>query len=311
MAKGSAARGALKHDGQPKLPTEPWSEPQFSGQFETAIGSSVVEQIVIGHTPGDVLRELVQNEFDAGGHRMTVTFGSNHLNIAGSGKPVDKAGWERLSVILGTGLVIGSRGASREVQPKENGIGSKNFGLRSLFLFGDRIYLRSLRKMAILDLQTLGNLLASDPSAGRDGVSIDVPYRGAQFGKLEPFTEEREQAALNTMAAEIPYTLVKLALPTGGRSLNNLAIESQRCKRRIIWKQTAESFRCRTKGVSGLRREVRLTDGTEGSRRPVIRFNEVEFQRRAVIPEQYRGRDFPSYFRSQRDHCRIGISLVT
>ena len=86
----------------------PWSEPQISGRFETAIGSSIVEQIVIGHTPADVLRELVQNEFDAHGHRMHVTFGPEHLNVTGSGKPVDKAGWERLSVILGTGVVIGS-----------------------------------------------------------------------------------------------------------------------------------------------------------------------------------------------------------
>jgi hypothetical protein len=74
---------------------------------------------------------------------MQATFGQEHLNISGTGRRVDKAGWERLSVILGTGDVISSGGISRKVQPKENGIGSKNFGLRSLFLFSDRIYLRS------------------------------------------------------------------------------------------------------------------------------------------------------------------------
>ena len=121
----------------------PWSAPPISDRFETAIGSSIVEQIVIGHTPADILRELVQNEFDAGGHQMQATFGQEHLNISGTGRRVDKAGWERLSVILGTGDVISSGGISRKVQPKENGIGSKNFGLRSLFLFSDRIYLRS------------------------------------------------------------------------------------------------------------------------------------------------------------------------
>jgi hypothetical protein len=109
----------------------PWSAPEISDHFETAIGSSVVEQIVIGHTPGDILRELVQNEFDAKGHEMRVTFGHEHLNISGTGRHVDKAGWERLSVILGTGDVISPGGVSRKVQPKENGIGSKNFGLRS------------------------------------------------------------------------------------------------------------------------------------------------------------------------------------
>ena len=133
-----------------------WSEPPISGRFEPAIGSSIVEQIVIGHTPADVLRELVQNEFDAHGHRMRVTFGPDHLNVTGGGKPVDKTGWERLSVILGTGVVIGSTADAREVRPKENGIGSKNLGLRTLFLFGDRIYLRSSGKMAVLDLKRSG-----------------------------------------------------------------------------------------------------------------------------------------------------------
>src|SRR6516162_11527536 len=80
---------------------ESWSEPQLSGQFQTAIGSSIVEQIVSGHTPADVLRELVQNEFDAHGREIIVAFGPDHLNVTGSGKPVDRAGWQRLSVILG------------------------------------------------------------------------------------------------------------------------------------------------------------------------------------------------------------------
>jgi hypothetical protein len=95
----------------------PWSEPQIAGRFETAIGSSIVEQIVIGHTPADVLRELVQNEFDARGHRMHVTFGPEHLNVTGSGKPVDKAGWERLSVILGTGVVSVSASFDLPMKP--------------------------------------------------------------------------------------------------------------------------------------------------------------------------------------------------
>jgi hypothetical protein len=68
----------------------PWSEPQTSGRFETAIGSSIVEQIVIGHTPADVLRELVQNEFDAHGHRIQVTFGSR-VGIHLTGRPMRRA----------------------------------------------------------------------------------------------------------------------------------------------------------------------------------------------------------------------------
>jgi hypothetical protein len=38
--------------------------------FRTRIGASVIEEFVAGHTVNDVLRELVQNEFDAGGETM-------------------------------------------------------------------------------------------------------------------------------------------------------------------------------------------------------------------------------------------------
>jgi hypothetical protein len=160
---------------------------------------------------------------------------------------------------LGRGDIISPGGVSRKVQPKENGIGSKNFVLRSLFLFSDRIYLCSAGKMAVLDLKTLGNQLVPDQlSRGRPGVSIDVPYRTDQFGKLEPFTLEREQAALDQMATEIPHTLVKLVVASQKRSLNQLAISAERLKRRISWRQEAQTVRCRTKGVTGLRRDVRL-----------------------------------------------------
>jgi hypothetical protein len=310
MTTTKRLRSQRRHPAAAPDTGAPWSEPQTSGRFETAIGSSIVEQIVIGHTPADVLRELVQNEFDAHGHRIQVTFGSDHLNVAGSGKPVDKAGWGRLSVILGTGVVIGSNADGREVRPKENGIGSKNLGLRTLFLFGDRIYLRSSGKMAVLDLKTVGTLIDPDSATrGRRGVSIDVPYRADRFDKLEPFTVEREQIALDMMATEIPFTLVKLALPGGSRSLNILNIDATRSNRRIIWRQDAEPHRCRTQGIAGIRRHVRLTDTVGGKDVSTTRFSEIEFQRRVPISAEYNSIEFPNYFRSQKTHCRIGISL--
>jgi hypothetical protein len=113
-----------------------------------------VEQFVAGHNAGDVLRELVQNEFDGQGDRLTATFGEDALDVTGNGRGITADGWERLSVIVGTGRVVGDGGAEH-VAPKTNGIGSKNFGLRSLFLFGDQIYVRSRGHVALLDLPTL------------------------------------------------------------------------------------------------------------------------------------------------------------
>lgn len=47
-----------------------WAPPQINGEFQTRIGASIVEEFVAGHDASDVLRELVQNEFDAGGNRV-------------------------------------------------------------------------------------------------------------------------------------------------------------------------------------------------------------------------------------------------
>lgn len=91
--------------------------PDFSSSWRTRIGSSFIEQFVAGHDANDVLRELVQNEYDGGGERLTLTFGSRSLEVIGSGRNVDRNGWERLSVIVGTGNVIGSRQAEM-VAPK-------------------------------------------------------------------------------------------------------------------------------------------------------------------------------------------------
>ncbi len=101
--------------------------PDYGATRRTRIGSSVIEQFVAGHDAGDVLRELVQNECDGGGDKLTLTFGSKSVEVIGSGRTVDRSGWERLSVIVGTGNVMGARGAE-VVAPKENGIGSKNSG---------------------------------------------------------------------------------------------------------------------------------------------------------------------------------------
>ncbi|MEB0106888.1 hypothetical protein [Pseudomonas sp. MH9.3] len=114
---------------QPSAEAE-YVPPDFSGSRRTRIGSSFIEQFVAGHDASDVLRELVQNEYDGGGASLTLNFGGHSLEVVGTGRNIERNGWERLSVIVGTGNVLGSR-QEEVVAPKANGIGSKNFGLRS------------------------------------------------------------------------------------------------------------------------------------------------------------------------------------
>ena len=150
----------LDKQGVPENVTA-WALPTVPEEgFRTKIGASVVESSFAGHTPTDVLRELVQNEFDAGGETISVVFGHSDLFVSGSGRPIDRKGWKRLDVVMGTGRVAGDEGHP-VIEAKQNGIGSKNFGLRSLFLFGNRIFVRSAGRMAVLDLPKLGTQIVS------------------------------------------------------------------------------------------------------------------------------------------------------
>ena len=109
------------------------SRPRF------AVGSDFLEHSWLSHTASDMLRELVQNEYDAGGSRLDAVFGNQELRVTGNGNPIDNAGWRRLSVMFSTGRIAGASDGPEEVEAKVNGIGSKNAGLRTLFLVGDRI----------------------------------------------------------------------------------------------------------------------------------------------------------------------------
>ena len=77
-----------------------WGTPELEGGFRTRIGASIVEEFVAGHDASDVLRALVQNEFDAGGNRVSVSFGATALAISGNSGPIDASRWSRL--FLGT-----------------------------------------------------------------------------------------------------------------------------------------------------------------------------------------------------------------
>ena len=279
--------------------------PDFSGSRRTRIGSSFIEQFVAGHDASDVLRELVQNEYDGGGEVLTLTFGSRSLEVTGTGRNIDRKGWERLSVIVGTGNVMGS-GQAEVVVPKENGIGSKNFGLRSLFRFGDEIHVRSGGQVALLDLQTQETGRERDPAwRGEKGVRIHVPYRQESIERLEAFTVEREEHAIELMTAGMPDTLVKLALSGKKLGLREVNIRSIRTGRMLRWKQNAKLERCRTAGVTMVARSGRLIDGDVRG----VSFQEEEFSRSIEIPAEHAMRRFPAYHKLPGGKLKIAVSV--
>ncbi|WP_230628501.1 DUF3883 domain-containing protein [Sphingomonas sp. Leaf37] len=279
--------------------------PDFSASRQIRIGSSFIEQFVAGHDASDVLREVVQNEYDGGGERLKLTFGSRSLEVAGTGRNIDAKGWERLSVIVGTGNVMGSR-QGEVVAPKENGIGSKNFGLRSLFRFGDTIHVRSGGQVALLDLHTQETARVRDLAwSGEKGVRVHIPYRQASTERLEAFTLEREQHALDLMAGGLADTLVKLALSGKRRGLREVQIQSIRTGRSLRWKQDATAGRSRVVGVAMVIRSGRLVDGNAKG----MPFQEEEFSRSVEIPAGHAGRAFPAYYRLPGGCVKIAVSV--
>lgn len=151
-----------------------WRHPEAAVlPLQFSIADSVLKEFVLSHDPSAVLIELVQNEYDAEGTRLEMSFGEDSVTITGNGKPVDHAGWSRLSVMMGTGAVAGS---DRTIKAKANSIGSKNFGLRSLFIYGDQIWVRSGGRQTVLDLHR-GAL--PKPLPERNSPSSWYPHRGA------------------------------------------------------------------------------------------------------------------------------------
>lgn len=274
-------------------------------QFRVA--TSVLDEFALSHTPADVLRELVQNEYDAGGTELVIDLGEDALVVRGNGRTIDKAGWKRLSVMLGHGQI--SDGADR-VEPKVNGIGSKNFGLRSLFLIGDRIHVMSGGRRTILD-RTRGAPpapLAHPESGGQSGVTLIVPYRQADDGRMRAFDHEHEAEALGTIAAELAPALIKLAHPGPGKNLRAVMLRSARLGRELRWRQSARA----DKSVPGLiRRTARLDEnGSALAGAPQV-ITEMEYQRAVTPPTGLSRPDVPGYFRVPAGRIRLSVSLRT
>lgn len=290
--------------------TVEWTPPQVEDKLETRLGGSFVDEFVLGHSASDILRELVQNEFDAGGHAMAVSFGSHALTISGTGSPVRADGWKRLSVIVGTGRTVGAGADGEVIEAKVNGIGSKNFGLRSLFLYGDRIHVRSAGQVAVLDLPTLGTARVADPGGRVEkGVALQIPYRTERFDKLAPFLIEDEREAFDSMSGAMLATLTKLATLSRKKGLRELALRSERLGRTVGWKQSVSELECRAPGIDALRRTGRMQVHQGGAALPSQSFDEIEFGRSIAIPPEFAAIVPPGYFRRPRRRIRIAVSL--
>ena len=265
------------------------------------IGNSVVPEFAQSHAPTDVLRELVQNEYDAGGNELGVNFESDRLVITGNGNPIDAAGWKRLSVMLGTGWV---QNLDMRVEPKVSSIGSKNFGLRSLFNLGDEIWVTSGGKWSVLHCLkgTLYPPRETQDSPSR-GVRVEVPYRHSKTGALEPFTTERRTAWVRQISDSVAATLIKLAHPGRVQSLRRVVLRSHDGSE-ISWQQRAKEDQTPARGVRLVRR--RATQEIAEHRESV---HELEYQARVEIPSEHREKDYPLYFKGGRNRVRIGVSL--
>jgi hypothetical protein len=66
------------------VPADPADlDPQFR------VATSVLDEFALSHTPTDVLRELVQNEYDAGGTELLIDLDQENLVVRGNGSTID------------------------------------------------------------------------------------------------------------------------------------------------------------------------------------------------------------------------------
>ncbi len=269
--------------------------------YQYYVAESVVEQFALSHTPTAILRELVQNEYDAGGQELGVHFSSERLVITGNGDPIDAAGWERLRVMLGTGWVPNS---DTYIEPKKSSIGSKNFGLRSLFTVGDEIEVYSAGKWSALNWRRGAIYPPRETNDSPErGVRIEVPYRPTKVRALEPFTPTRRSAWAREISDSLAETLIKLAHPGRSQSLRQVILRTDDMPE-VSWTQRAREDRTSARGIRVIRREA--LQESAGHRNRVV---ELEYQAQVQVPESHREKDYPSYYRINRNRMWIGVSL--
>lgn len=263
-------------------------EPSDKMDGPAAVGQFLREVSLV-----DLVVELVQNDLDAGATRTSIDFGEHGLVCEGDGEALNGKAWARLESVIGAG---------GDIESKKGGIGSKNHGLRSLFLLGDRIGIQSdgLRT----DLTLRGDIRKPtkfkpafwprqpDADAPRKGTRILAPYRTTPIKvpdgdntTLQPLGSDRLDALFEASVAEAPERFISASRPgapwrytlTLSRHGKGAAIFTFECsplkvKSRGIWSRTC---RVRTDGAAAktiLRRHaVRFTcEITDGGKVPKL-----------------------------------------
>lgn len=183
--------------------------------------AAVVGQFLAELSLQDLVVEMVQNDLDAGATRTVITFGENALICEGNGAGVDANGWMRLSYVLGAG---------GEVAAKKDGIGSKNHGLRALFLMADDVWIQSDgfrvdmtargRSTTPTDFYPASWARAADPASPAKGTRITAAYRTTRLRKpdgdgafLEPLTGEDLDALWLSSSNEAAERFITASAP--------------------------------------------------------------------------------------------------
>lgn len=183
--------------------------------------SGVFGQFLSDLSLNDLVVELVQNDLDAGATRTVIFFGAAKISAEGDGTAIDDGGWKRLEYLLGAG---------GEVEAKKDGIGSKNHGLRALFLLGDDIVVQSDGSQVSLtvrgDLDRPGHFhpatwdRVDDADAPAQGTRITTAYRTGKLKKpdgdssfLLPPSAENLDALWREAVREAPDRFITSSSP--------------------------------------------------------------------------------------------------
>ncbi|HDZ73859.1 MAG TPA: hypothetical protein ENH55_14095 [Aurantimonas coralicida] len=259
-------------------------------------GAAAVGQFLREVSLVDLVVELVQNDLDAGASRTSIDFGEHGLSCEGDGAPLNAKAWVRLESVIAAG---------GDIEAKKDGIGSKNHGLRSLFLLADRIGVQSdgLRT----DLTVRGNrarprkfkpafwLREPDPGAPAFGTRILAPYRQSPIKvpdgdntTLQPLNAAALDGLWRTAVDEAPERFIAASRP-GAPWRYTLRLSRHGLGTAIL------TFECAPAGPLSRRVWLRTcrVRRDSGSTRTVLRRHAVRFQ--CVIDD---GGKIPRLFRA-------------